>query len=104
MCELHLVEFAVGPRVERNPGSAGGILLDNNRSEALLETLGVTKPPNGAVRRFTAFRKVLAAIQAENMRVVVVVEDAVRTGLDTLAELEALQHELAAAAPGSNEN
>ena len=50
-------------------------LSDSDILEFLLEALGVNKLPSGAVRRFSAFRKVLAAVQAENMRVVVVIED-----------------------------
>ncbi len=58
--------------------------------EFLLEALGVTKLPNGAVRRFNTFRRVLSAAQAENIRIVIVIEDAIRAGVGTLAELEAL--------------
>ena len=53
---------------------------DSDVLEFLLETLGVTKPPNGAVRRFTAFRKVLAAIQAENMRLRDLVDSSFKVG------------------------
>ena len=65
-------------------------LSDSDVMEYLLQGLGVKTPPNGAIRRFAAFRKLLEAIQAQDMRIVVVLEDAVRTGLETLAELEAV--------------
>ena len=77
-------------------------LNDSDVLEYLLEALGVSKLPNGGVRRFTALRKVLAAVQAQNMRVLIVVEDAVRLGLDTLAELEALTAADAGPSAGAN--
>jgi type II secretory pathway predicted ATPase ExeA len=77
-------------------------LNDSDVLEYLLKALGVSNLPNGAIRRFMALRKVLAAIQAQNMRAVVIVEDAVRLGLDTLAELEALTAADAGPSAGAN--
>ena len=57
--------------------------------EFLLEELGATAP-GGAIRRFRAFHEQIAALNAAGQRLVIVVEDAVRMGVDTLAELEAL--------------
>ena len=58
--------------------------------EFLLEELGATALPKGPIRQFTALRERLGQFEADNRRVVVVVEDARRLGVDTLAELEAL--------------
>jgi type II secretory pathway predicted ATPase ExeA len=58
--------------------------------EFLLEELGVAEPPKGPIRQFAALRAKFAQLDAQNVRVVVVIEDALRTGAETLAELEAL--------------
>ncbi len=58
--------------------------------EFLLEQVGITKPPNGPIRQFAALRRRLEQGETAGKRVVVVVEDAVRMGAETLAELEAL--------------
>ncbi|MCO4810180.1 MAG: hypothetical protein KC572_01150 [Gammaproteobacteria bacterium] len=58
--------------------------------EFLLEELGVAEPPKGPIRQFAALRQQLRQLETENTRLVVVVEDALRAGAETLAELEAL--------------
>ena len=58
--------------------------------EFLLEELGEEDLPRGPIRQFAALRKRLHQLQTNNMRVVIVVEDALHTGAETLAELEAL--------------
>ena len=58
--------------------------------EFLAEELGVSSLPSGAIRRFREFRRRLAELEAENRRVLVIVEDAALLGAETLAELEAL--------------
>ena len=58
--------------------------------EFLLEELGVTQAPRGPIRQFAALRSQLSRLETENSRVVVVIEDAMRTGADALSELEAL--------------
>lgn len=58
--------------------------------ESLLIVLGVTDRPSGTIQRFTALRKKLKDLQDAETRVFIVVEDALRAGTDTLAELEAL--------------
>jgi type II secretory pathway predicted ATPase ExeA len=58
--------------------------------EFLLEELGVAEPPKGPIRQFAALRAQFAHLDSQNVRVVVVIEDALRTGAETLAELEAL--------------
>ena len=58
--------------------------------EFLLEELGVAEPPKGPIRQFAALRAQFAQLDSQNVRVIVVIEDALRTGAETLAELEAL--------------
>ena len=58
--------------------------------EFLLEELGTTKLPKGTIRQFVAFREKLVQLEKEGKRLVVVIEDAVLTGADTMAEIEAL--------------
>jgi type II secretory pathway predicted ATPase ExeA len=58
--------------------------------EFLLEELGAEDLPRGPIRQFGVLREQLRQLQTNNMRVVVVVEDALHTGAETLAELEAL--------------
>jgi len=56
----------------------------------LLDELGVENQPSGTMQQFVALRTRLAELENENSRVFIVIEDAVRLGADTLAELEAL--------------
>ena len=58
--------------------------------EFLLEELGTTELPRGTIRQFTALREKLGQLEADGKHVVIAVEDAIRTGAETLAELEAL--------------
>jgi type II secretory pathway predicted ATPase ExeA len=58
--------------------------------EFLLEELGATELPKGTIRQFTALREKLGQLEQDGRHVVVVVEDARRLGVETLAELEAL--------------
>ncbi|MGB5336134.1 MAG: AAA family ATPase [Woeseiaceae bacterium] len=58
--------------------------------ESLLIVLGVQDRPSGTIQRFTALRRKLRELQDAETRVFILVEDALRAGTDTLAELEAL--------------
>lgn len=58
--------------------------------ESLLIVLGVKDRPSGTIQRFTALRRKLKDLQDAGTRVFILVEDALRTGAETLAELEAL--------------
>lgn len=58
--------------------------------EFLLEELGIAEPPKGPLRQFAALRRQLQQLEMQNTRLVVVFEDALRAGAETLAELEAL--------------
>ncbi len=58
--------------------------------ELLLDELGVEDRPTGTIRKFAAFRHRLKELEDDNCRVFVSVEDGVRLGADTLAEIEAL--------------
>ena len=58
--------------------------------ESLLIVLGVQDRPDGTIQRFTALRRKLKELQDREVRVFILVEDGLRAGPDTLAELEAL--------------
>ena len=58
--------------------------------ESLLIVLGVQDYPAGTIQRFTALRRKMKEFEDAGVRVFVVVEDALRTGVETLAEIEAL--------------
>ena len=58
--------------------------------ESLLIVLGVKDRPNGTIQRFAALRRKLKELQGADTRVFIVIEDGLRTGAETLAELEAL--------------
>lgn len=58
--------------------------------ESLLVVLGVQDRPTGTIQRFAALRKKLKELQDAETRVFILVEDAMRAGAETLAELEAL--------------
>ena len=58
--------------------------------EYLLEELGVTELPHGPIRQFSRLREKLAQLESDGTRVVIVIEDAIRLGAESLAELEAL--------------
>ena len=69
--------------------------------EYLLEELGVTELPNGPIRQFSTLRERLAQLESDDSRVVIVVEDAIRLGAESLAELEALTAADAGASGGA---
>ena len=69
--------------------------------ELLLEEMGA-KLPSGTVQRFTTFRRLLKEHAAQGSRVIVVVEDAARIGVDALSELEALTAADAGVSDGAN--
>ena len=58
--------------------------------EYLLDELGIEKKPRGTIQKFGVFRRFLKEFEDNGMRVFVAIEDAVRLGADTLAEIEAL--------------
>ncbi len=58
--------------------------------ESLLIVLGVQDRPSGTIARFAALRRKLKELQEAEVRVFIVIEDGLRTGAETLAELEAL--------------
>ncbi len=70
--------------------------------ELLLEEMGADPIPVGTVQRFTKFRRLLQEQSTKNTRVVIVVEDAPRIGVDALAELEALTATDAGVSDGAN--
>jgi type II secretory pathway predicted ATPase ExeA len=65
-------------------------LAQDELLDLLLAGFGVRQQVNGSVRRFALFRRIMAERAAAGTAVAVVVEDAMRLGVDTLAELEAL--------------
>ncbi len=58
--------------------------------ESLLIVLGVQDRPTGTIQRFAALRRKLRELQDREVRVFILVEDGLRTGPETLAEIEAL--------------
>jgi len=69
----------------------GRMEMDSNDVlEALLVVLGVKERPAGTIQRFATLRKTLKELEDRDVRVFVLVEDGLRTGPETLAELEAL--------------
>ena len=69
----------------------GRMAMDSNDVlEALLVVLGVQDRPAGTFQRFAALRRKLKELQDREVRVFILVEDALRAGVETLAELEAL--------------
>ena len=68
--------------------------------EFLLDELGATAP-GGAIRRYRALQEQIVTLNNAGQRLVIVVEDAVRMGVDTLAELEALTAADAGASAGA---
>jgi type II secretory pathway predicted ATPase ExeA len=65
-------------------------LAQDELLDLLLVGFGVRQQVNGSVRRFALFRRIMAERAAAGAAVAIVVEDAMRLGVDTLAELEAL--------------
>ena len=58
--------------------------------DLLLAGLGAGRIPSGTVQKFALFQRILSERANANVRVVIVVEDALRIGNDALLELEAL--------------
>jgi type II secretory pathway predicted ATPase ExeA len=56
----------------------------------LLDELGVEDKPRGTIQRFATLRRKLNELEKANRRVIVAIEDSVRLGAETLAEVEAL--------------
>lgn len=69
----------------------GRMRLDSNDVlEFLLDELGVDERPKGTIQKFVMFRRQLKELEANGTRLIVTIEDGVRLGADTLAEIEAL--------------
>ena len=83
-------------RVSRMRMNAGDVL------ESLLIVLGVDNYPSGTIQRFTALRRKMKEFEDSGVRVFIVVEDALRTGVETLAEIEALTAEDAGESGGAS--
>ena len=58
--------------------------------ELLLDELGVEDKPAGAIQKFAQLRRSFKSLEDKNSRIYIVIEDTVRLGADTLAEVEAL--------------
>ena len=58
--------------------------------ELLFGGFGIKQQAQGTIRRFAAFRQLLAVQAAADAQVAIIIEDAERIGADTLAELEAI--------------
>jgi len=83
--------------------SLGRIQLGHDEVlELLLEEMGADPIPASTVKRFTKFRRMLQEHSSKNIRVIVVVEDAARIGVDAIAELEALTATDAGVSDGAN--
>jgi type II secretory pathway predicted ATPase ExeA len=70
--------------------------------EILLAGLGARQLPKSTVHRFATFRRMLQQFAEQNTRVFILVEDAIRIGLDALSELEALTAADAGVSNGAN--
>ncbi|MBT8088140.1 MAG: hypothetical protein KJO46_08880 [Gammaproteobacteria bacterium] len=70
--------------------------------ESLLVVLGVKSRPKGTMQRFAALRRTLKEHQDRNVRIFIVIEDAVRTGLEAIAEMEAMTAASAGESDGAN--
>lgn len=65
-------------------------LDSNDVLEFLLDELGIEEKPNGTIQKFTLFRRHLKKLAENDKRLFIAIEDGVRLGADTLAEIEAL--------------
>ena len=70
--------------------------------ELLLAGFGVSRKPVGTVQQFATFKHVLNERAKSDIRVVIVIEDALRIGNDALLELEALTSSEADGTGGAN--
>ena len=68
----------------------------------LLDELGIEDKPRGTIQRFAILRRKLKELEESNTRVFVAIEDSVRLGADTLAEIEALTSADAGVSEGAN--
>ncbi len=83
--------------------SVGRVRLSHDEVlELLLEELGAVPVPRSTVQRFALFRRTLQEFESADRRVFIVVEDATRTGIDMLLELEALTAKDAGASNGAS--
>jgi len=65
-------------------------LDSNDVLEFLLDELGIEEKPNGTIQKFALFRRHLKRLTENDQRLFIAIEDGVRLGADTLAEIEAL--------------
>jgi len=65
-------------------------LDSNDVLELLLDELGIKEKPNGTIQKFALFRRHLKKLAENDQRLFIAIEDGVRLGADTLAEIEAL--------------
>jgi len=65
-------------------------LDSNDVLEFLLDELGIEEKPNGTIQKFALFRRHLKKLAENDQRLFIAIEDGVRLGADTLAEIEAL--------------
>ena len=65
-------------------------LDSNDVLEFLLDELGIEEKPNGTIQKFSLFRRHLKKLAENGERLFIAIEDGVRLGTDTLAEIEAL--------------
>ena len=65
-------------------------LDSNDVLEFLLDELGIEEKPNGTIQKFALFRRHLKKLAENDERLFIAIEDGVRLGADTLAEIEAL--------------
>jgi len=65
-------------------------LDSNDVLEFLLDELGIEEKPNGTIQKFALFRRHLKKLAENDERLFIAIEDGVRLGTDTLAEIEAL--------------
>ena len=58
--------------------------------EFVLEELGVPRLPNGPIRQFALLRRILEKLESKGTRLLFVIEDGIRLGVEALAEVEVL--------------
>jgi general secretion pathway protein A len=58
--------------------------------DLLLKDLDIEDVPTGTIQKFTLFRRKLQDLESANQRLFIAIEDSLRLGTDTLAEVEAL--------------
>jgi general secretion pathway protein A len=70
--------------------------------ELLLAGLGARQLPKSTVHRFATLRRILQHFSEQDVRVFILIEDAIRVGFDALSELEALTAADAGVSNGAN--